>query len=163
MNVPIWVAARTGGESRGARPTWPGLALGVLALVATACSGGDDDAADKCTTPVVEGSPFLSSGTGAVHGSGMLPSGLPNGYNLELMVNAGSFSSGVLPPNLFDQPKTCGRSFKYTLTALDAGTYRLDYNLYNPSSSSTDPDFTGTSTNQFTVADGEDVEFDAVY
>jgi hypothetical protein len=141
-----------------------GFAVGFFALLGTACGGGGDDAAaKKCTEPVVQGTPFDGSGTATVHGSGTLPSGLPDGYQLELLVNEGFASVGVLPPNVFDSPTVCGRSFKYTIQKLDAGTYRLDYDLFSPNSTSTDPDYTGTSTNEFTVADGQDVAFDPVF
>jgi hypothetical protein len=143
-----------------------GLAFGSFALLASACSGGgDDDSAGngKCSTPNISGSPFISSGTGTVHGSGMLPAGLPTGYQLELLVSTPTSSIGVLPANLFAQSNTCGRPFNYTISAVDAGTYNLTYNLFAPNSTSTDPAYMGTSTNQFTVADGQNVEFDPTF
>lgn len=139
-----------------------GLGFALLAPGATACSSGDDSA-NQCTTPVVEGSPWMPSGTGKVHGSGTLPAGLPDGYDLQLLVNTGNSSTGILPPNLFDQPTTCGKNFKFTLTELDAGTYKLDYELRKPNSTADKPDYMGTSTNEFTVADGQDVEFIATF
>jgi hypothetical protein len=145
-----------------------GLAFGVSALLAQACSGGgDDDSASngngKCTTPTITGSPFVSSGTGSVHGTGTLPAGLPDGYQLELLVSTQNSSIGVLPADIFAQSNTCGRSFKYTITQVDAGTYNLTYNLYAPNSTSTDPAYMGSSTNQFTVSDGQTVEFDPTF
>ena len=41
---------------------------------------------------------------------------------------------------------------------VDAGTYRLDYRV-SPHTTSTDGAVMGTSTNEFTVADGESIEF----
>lgn len=144
-----------------------GLAFGIFALMAQACSSGDDDSAGngngKCTTPTITGSPFISSGTGTVHGSGMLPAGLPDGYELELLVSTSNSSIGVLPSDLFAPSNTCGREFKYTISQVDAGTYNLTYDLFAPNSTSTDPAYTGTSTNQFTVADGQNVEFDPTF
>ncbi len=144
-----------------------GLVFGVFALLAPACSGGDDDSASngngKCTTPTINGSPFISGGTGSVHGSGMLPAGLPDGYQLELLVATPNSSIGILPADLLAPTNTCGQKFNYTITQVDAGTYSLQYNLYAPNSNSTDPAYMGTSTNQFTVADGQNVEFDPTF
>jgi hypothetical protein len=139
-----------------------GLVFFVFATLATACSGGDDDD-NGCTTPNIDGSPFGSSGTASVHGSGTLPSGIPDGHQLELLVNAGTFSSGVLPENLFAPSYVCGRTFKFTIRDLEAGTYSLDYEIRAPNSTSTDAEFEGTSTNTFTVADGQDLEFSPTF
>ena len=133
------------------------LGVGLIALSAVGC-GAADAKEDKCTTPVVDGSPFDSTGTATVHGSGTLPKGLPDGYQLELELNSGGFSVGVLPPNLLDSADTCGQAFSYTIHQVDAGTYRLDYRV-SPHTTSTDGAVMGTSTNEFTVADGESIEF----
>ena len=137
-----------------------GLVLAFVALAATACGSSDSDGG-KCSAPVVTGAPFISSGTGSVHGSGTLPANIPSGQQLQLLVQTSNMSVGVLPENLFDETLTCGSvsAFTFTITHLDAGTFNLGYDIYAPSSQSTDPTFTGTSTNTFTVADGQSVEF----
>jgi hypothetical protein len=136
-----------------------GLAFVLFVALATACSGGDDDDQKACTTPNIDGSPYGSSGTATVHGGGTLPSGLPDGHQLELLVSQGGFSAGVLPDNLFDLSYVCGRNFKFTIRNLEAGTYGLEYELFDPHSDSTDPEFQDTSSNRFTVTDGQDLEF----
>jgi hypothetical protein len=143
-----------------------GFAFVLFTALATGCSGDDDasnDGPKACTTPNIDGSPFGSTGTATVHGSGTLPPGVPDGHELELLVNAGTFSTGVLPENLFDASYVCGRNFKFTIRTVEAGTYSLDYEIYPPNSTSTDPEFQGTSTNQFTVTDGQDLEFTATF
>jgi len=141
-----------------------GLVVAFVALAATACGSSDSDSG-KCSAPVITGAPFFSSGTGSVHGSGQLPANIPNGQQLELVVQTSNVSVGVIPDNLFDETLTCGSgsSFKFTITHLDAGTYNLGYDIYAPSSQSTDPTFTGSSTNTFTVADGQSIEFNPTF
>ena len=141
-----------------------GLVVAFVALAATACSSSDSDGG-KCSAPVVNGAPLFSSGTGSVHGSGTLPANIPNGQQLQLLVETSNSSLGVLPENLFDETLTCGSgsSFTFTITHLDAGTYHLGYDIYDPSSQSTDPKFTGSSTNTFVAADGQSVEFQPTF
>lgn len=138
------------------------ISLGVscaLAGLAAGCSSGDDDSGDACHAPVIDGAPAFSSGTASVHGSGTLPAGLPDGYELELLLNSGMFSVGVLPNDLFANTDVCGRAFSFEITQVAAGTYHLDYELFDHHSSSLDAAYQGTSTNTFTVADGQTVEF----
>jgi hypothetical protein len=139
-----------------------GPAIAVLLLFATACGDGSNDK-PACTEPNIDGSPFGSTGTATVHGTGTLPPGMPEGYQIELLLNTGNASIGVLPPNLFEPASVCGRSFSYTIENVEAGTYRLDFELRPPNSTATDPTASGTSTNDFTVTDGQDVEFDATF
>jgi len=141
-----------------------GLVVAFIALAATACGSSDGDSG-KCTAPVINGAPFFSSGTGSVHGSGTLPANIPNGQQLELMVETSNSSVGVIPDNLFAEVLTCGSgsAFTFTITHLDAGTYHLGYEIYDPSSQSTDPKFMGSSTNTFLAADGQSVEFNPTF
>jgi hypothetical protein len=135
------------------------LVVASGALAAAACSSSSDDG--KCGAPVITGAPLLSSGTGAVHGSGTLPATIASGQQLQLFVKTTNTTGSVLPENLFEETLTCGAgsSFTFTITHLDAGTYNLGYDIYARSSEDTDPSFTGTSTNTFVVADGQSVEF----
>jgi hypothetical protein len=111
---------------------------------------------------VITGSPVFTSGTGSVHGSGTLPASVPDGQQLQLLVQTPNLSEGVLPTNLLDETLSCG-SFTFTITQLDAGTYNLGYEIHDPKSQSTDATFTGTSTNTFVVADGQSVEFNPTF
>ncbi len=133
--------------------------LGLLSLAAAGCGGNDD--APKCKEPDIEGSPFSFSGTATVHGSGTLPSGGNDGDELELLVNDGNGSYGVLGTDLLDVSYVCGRNFTFTISQMQAGTYRLDYEIYPPNADS--PSAMGTSTNSFTVTDGANVEFDPTF
>src|SRR4051812_33158097 len=111
----------------------------LSALAATACGSSDSDSG-KCSAPAITGGPLFSSGTGSVHGSGTLPANIPNGQQLQLLVQTPNVSVGILPDNLFDESLTCGAgsSFTFTISHLDAGTFNLGYDIYNPSSQSTD-------------------------
>ncbi len=54
-------------------------------------------------------------------------------------------------------------AFKFTIRDVEAGSYSLDYEIFAPNSTSADPEFEGTSTNTFTVADGQDLEFSPAF
>jgi hypothetical protein len=141
------------------------VGLGLFALTAAGCGKSDDDE-PKCTTPSVKGTPFGFEGTAVVRGNGMLPAGAgADGDVLNLLVDTGAGSYGLLPMNVTDlinQPLVCGRGFSFELDQMEAGTYRLDYEI-RASASDTEPTAMGTSTNEFTVADGADVEFEPTF
>ncbi|HTQ08350.1 MAG TPA: hypothetical protein VMI54_31060 [Polyangiaceae bacterium] len=135
------------------------LGLGVCSLGAAGCSGGDDKS--KCAEPTIDGSPFSLTGTATVHGTGTLPAGSPDGYELDLMIGDQDAQYGVLPPNLLDASYVCGQTFGYTIHQVPAGTYQLFYALY--ANNAMEPSAMGPSTQSFTVADGQDLEFDATF
>lgn len=147
-----------------------------MALLAIACGGSGDSSGDggsggngsggntpgKCSAPVIDGSTFGRLGTATVHGSGMLPAGLPDGYRFELTLDDHGFGSGVAPATFNGSPDTCGRSFSYKIIAVEPGTYKLGYELY-AHDSNPDPQYRGTSINEFTVTDGANVAFDPTF
>lgn len=108
---------------------------------------------------MITGSPATSSGTGTLHGTGTLPAGLPDGYALSLLIR---YENGAMPLSPTGA-RSCGRKFEYTITQVDAGSGGLEYNLYAQTSNGIMPDYEGTSTNQFTIADGRDVQFDPTF
>jgi hypothetical protein len=59
-------------------------------------------------------------------------------------------------------PDTCGQSFSYKIVAVEPGTYKLGYELY-AHDSNPDPQYHGTSANEFTVTDRANVEFDPTF
>jgi len=147
----------------------------MAALLSVAYSGGDDSSGNgsaggngsggttaSACPPVVNGSTYGMLGTATVHGAGMLPAGLPDGYRFELVLDEGGFTSGVAPATFNGSPDTCGRSFTYKIVALEPGTYKLGYELY-AHDSNPDPAYRGTSTNEFTVTDNANVEFNPTF
>jgi hypothetical protein len=92
----------------------------------------------------------------------MLPAGLPNGYRFELVLDNMGSRSGVAPAAFNGSPDTCGQSFSYKIVAVEPGTYKLGYELY-AHDSNPDPQYHGTSTNEFTVTDRADVAFDPTF
>jgi hypothetical protein len=154
-----------------------GKVLGwAMALLAVACGGsGDSGGGDggsgngsggntpgRCSAPIVNGSTFGMLGTATVHGSGMLPAGLPDGYRFELTLDDHGSTFGVAPAAFNDSPDTCGQSFSYKIVAVEPGTYKLGYELY-AHDSNPDPQYRGTSTNEFTLADGANVAFNPTF
>jgi len=143
----------------------------MVALLAVGCgdSGDNSDGGGSggntpggCSAPIINGSTFGMLGTATVHGKGMLPAGLPNGYRFELALDSMGFTSGVAPATFNGSPDTCGQSFSYKIVALEPGTYKLGYELY-AHDSNPDPKYRGTSTNEFTVTDGANVAFDPTF
>ena len=132
------------------------LALGVLG-----CGSNDDDSA--CSPPAIDGVPFTAMGTATLTGKGTLPAGIPDGMDLQLLVDSGGFSRGVLPANLFDQKPTCGRSLTYTIRQLEAGTFTLEFEARVPNSESTEAEYQGRATQSFTIADGQTLSFDSTF
>jgi hypothetical protein len=142
------------------------VALVVSGFALIGCGGSDDEDGDgkgACSAPRVEGSPAVDTGTATVQGSGMLPAGIPDGYELSLLLAEGGFSQGVFPQGLFEIPTVCGQAFSFNFTKVGAGTYKLEYEVLDPDSDTFDPAFTGTSTNEFTVTDGATVQFNPTF
>ncbi|HEX5098324.1 MAG TPA: hypothetical protein VFV94_02445 [Polyangiaceae bacterium] len=163
-------------------------ALGLaLALLAVACGGSGDDGTGsgggsgsggssgssggnggggstpgKCSAPFIDGSTFGMLGTATVHGNGVLPAGLPDGYRFELTLDDHGFTSGVASAAFKSSPDTCGQRFSYKIVAVEPGTYKLGYELY-AHDSDPDPKYHGTSTNEFTLTDGASVAFDPTF
>ena len=146
-----------------------------MALLAVACGGsGDSDGGGgsgtgrggntpgKCSAPVINGSTYGMLGTATVHGSGMLPAGLPDGYRFDLALDDNGSTSGVAPATFNGSPDTCGQAFSYKIVAVEPGTYKLGYELY-AHDSNPDPKYHGTSSNAFTVTDGANVAFDPTF
>jgi len=148
-----------------------------MAFLAVACGGsGDDDSGSangggsgsggntpgKCSAPVINGSTYGMLGTATVHGSGMLPAGLPDGYRLELVLDDHGSPFGVAHATFNGSPDTCGQSFSYKIVAVEPGTYKLGYELY-AHDSDPDPKYHGTSTNEFTLTDGANVAFNPTF
>jgi hypothetical protein len=98
-----------------------------------------------------------------VTGTGTLPEGIPNGLDLQLLVRMGIGSYGVLGENLFAPSNTCGRNVTYTIRQLSAGTFTLEFNVYDPESDELDTLFEGSATEPFSIADGETLRFDATF
>jgi hypothetical protein len=141
-----------------------GLVAAGFAIALAGCSSSSDSSTGgKCSAPVITGSPAFSSGTGSVHGSGTLPASVPSNQEIQLEVDTPNGGTGVLPTNLLDEPLTCGSAFTYTITNVEAGTYSLGYNIYDPKSQSGDATMMGDSTNTFTIADGQSVEFNPTF
>ena len=141
-----------------------GSLLLAFAVVGCGGDGADDDGGSACTTPKLTGSPgTFFVGTATLKGSGMLPPGPPDGYELELLIGDGSSAEGVYPEGIFRIPTVCGSSFTYEVTELAAGTYVLTYEVYDPDSEDFTPAFTGTSKNSVTVAEGATVMFDPTF
>lgn len=132
----------------------------VLAALATACGkGDDDDHSTACSKPVIDGSTFAFVGTATVHGTGTLPSGVPDGEELDFSINTDTEGDLILPPNTVTLlPHTCGPTFDYTVRDLAAGTYHLYVELYGADQNH--PDAMGPSTEAFSVTDGQNLEFD---
>lgn len=156
--------------------TGKALALAMVALLAIACGGSGENSGGSgsggssnggntpggCSAPVINGSTFGMLGTATVHGKGMLPAGLPNGYRFELALDNMGFTSGVAPATFNGSPDTCGQSFSYKIVAVEPGTYKLGYELY-AHDSNPDPQYHGSSANEFTVTDRANVEFDPTF
>ena len=136
----------------------------VMAQVMLTGCGSDGPGA--CTPPVLDGSPFGANGTATLTGAGTLPDGIADGLELQLEVGQGGGSVGVLPENLLaENDRICGKSFRYTVHKLEAGTYRLQFVVFDPNDESNDikPVFEGEAPSDFTIADGQTLMQDTVF
>lgn len=135
------------------------LLLGCAGLASAGCSSDGSD----CERLVVEGTPFSFTGSAVVSGVGTLPLGVPDGFSLQLLLEQGAVSYGVLPENLFANDLTCGQSFDYTVMGLTAGTYTLGFEASAPGNDSLEPDYSGSATQAFTIADGQVLSLDVTF
>jgi hypothetical protein len=135
-------------------------------------SGGMGNAGDPgasgnpggCSAPVLDGSPFGANGTATVTGQGTLPDGIADGLEVQVEVVQGPVSIGVLPENLFaENDRVCGKTFRYTIRKLEAGTYRMAFVVFDPNSDSTMPKYEGQGPSDFTVTDGQMLTLDTVF
>jgi hypothetical protein len=97
---------------------------------------------------------------------GTLPGGIPDGLQLQVAVQQGNASLGVLPDNLFtENDRVCGKTFQYTVHELEAGTYRLQVLVFDPNDESTEiaPEFEGEAPADFTIADGQTLTQDTAF
>jgi hypothetical protein len=155
----------------GARVKNTFLRLAMAGLTATGVAGcgsdGGGSSGGACKTPEIMGTLLDASGTASVKGVGTLPDGIADGLQVEILVNSGEGSFGVLPPNLLDitNDVVCGKTVKYAITSLSAGTYTLGFDIYDPNdnSDSTTPLLEGTATSAFTIADGQMLTVDAIF
>jgi hypothetical protein len=134
-------------------------ALGLACSALTACSSSTDGGSGgngACTAPVLSGSPFGSTGTASIKGTGTLPDGIPNGLELQLLLDQGNASVGVLPDDLFNSnDRVCGKTFQYDVHKFAAGTYTLTFEVTDPNSNDFTTLFAGTAPASFTVTDGQ--------
>jgi len=137
------------------------MGAGLLALATLGCGSSGDEPA--CSPPAIDGVPFTAMGSATLTGKGTLPARVPDGMDLQLLVDAGGFSMGVLRQNLLQQDLTCGRSFTYTVRQLEAGTYTLEFDARVPNSESLDPEYQGRAAQSFTIADGQTLSFDSTF
>jgi hypothetical protein len=143
------------------------LGAAVAAVTLTGCgSDGSGRGPGGCTPPVLDGSPFGANGTATLSGAGTLPDGIADGLELQVEVGQGAVSIGVLPENLFaENDRICGKSFSYTVRKLEAGTYRLQFVVFDPNDDSNEIKavFEGQAPADFTVADGQTLMQDTVF
>jgi len=146
------------------------LAVVVVAAGSTGCgSDGTRNAPGGpgvCVPPVLEGSPFGANGTATLTGVGTLPDGIADGLELQVEVGQNNGSVGVLPDDLLaENDRICGKSFRYTVHKLEAGTYRLEFVVFDPNddSNTIKPVFEGQAPSDFTIADGQALTQDTVF
>jgi hypothetical protein len=140
-----------------------GFAAVVLFALLAGCSSSAGSGGQGCDAPTIEGTPFGSKGTAVLRGTGTLPDGIPNGLQLEILVHQGSASYGVLPDNLFAPDSVCGKTVHYVVKSLAAGTYTLEYDVFDPKDTKVQAVYQGTATEPFTIADGETKSVDTTF
>src|SRR6266851_2129680 len=102
--------------SRGPEFALFGVCVGYLLFAAGGCSSSAGPSATQaCQPPTIEGTMFTGSGTAVLRGTGTLPDGVPNGLQLELLVQQGAGAFGVLPDNLFAPDAVCGKTVHYVV------------------------------------------------
>lgn len=143
--------------------TLASLAFAVSTL--SACSSSTDGSAGNtsCTAPALSGSPAGSTGTASISGTGTLPDGIANGLELQVLLDQGNFSTGVLPDDLFANDRVCGKTFQYNVTKIEAGTYTLTFEVNDPNSTNFKTLFAGTAPSSFTVTDGQALKQDTTF
>ena len=136
-----------------------GLALSALSACSSSTDGGPAGSAGatgNCTAPVLSGSPFGSMGSASITGTGTLPDGIANGLELQVLLDQGNLSVGVLPDDLLNSnDRVCGKTFQYDVHKIAAGTYTLTFEVTDPNSNDFTTLFAGTAPSSFTVTDGQ--------
>src|ERR1051325_1722067 len=122
----------------------------VAALAAAGCGsdgkGGGNPARAGCLPPVLQGSPAGASGTSTVTGTGTLPDGIADGLEVQVEVIHDNVATRVVADDVFSQnDRVCGKTFRYTVNKLAAGTYRLGFAVFVPNSDSLKPQYEGQS------------------
>ena len=137
----------------------------MLALVAVACgSDKSGSSSSGCTTPEIVGSVFGGTGTATVTGTGTLPNGIADGLEVGILLSMGGVSVGLLPDDILaTNDRVCGKTVKYTAKKVDAGTYRLAFDVFDPNSNSNSTLFEGEDQKDFTVAEGQSITVDASF
>jgi hypothetical protein len=136
------------------------LGFWVAALVTTGC-GGDSG---KCAPPSLSGTLAGAMGTAQVSGKGTLPAGIPDGFELQVLVSTEAGSTGSLPDNLLgENDLVCGKTFHYEVKGIEAGTYHLSIAVFDPASDSFDPAYEGDSPDMFTLVDGQKLTLDTSF
>jgi hypothetical protein len=136
------------------------LGFGVAALVMTGC--GEDSG--KCAPPSLVGTLAGAMGTAQVSGKGTLPDGIPDGFQLQVLVSTETASTGSLPDNLLgENDLVCGKTFQYEVKGIEAGTYHLSIAAFDPASDSFDPAVEGDSPDMFTLVDGQKATLDTTF
>lgn len=138
-------------------------------VFSTACGsdGGKSQPSSShqgCSTPEVVGNVFGAMGTATATGTGTLPDGIADGLEVGILVSSGNAAYGVLPDDIFaTNDRVCGRTVKYTAKALSAGTYRLQFDVFDPNSDSKQTVYEGEADSDFSIADGQTLTVDATF
>lgn len=135
----------------------------AAALWIASCGGGSDSSHPSCQPVAIVGTEFTSPGTATLTGKGTLPGGIPDGLELELLVETGGASLGVLPDSLAAPNRVCGSTFQYTVKGVPGGTHRLRFEIFDPNDPTVMPAYEGSATQDFTIADGQTLTFDATF
>jgi hypothetical protein len=138
------------------------LATAVLVMTGCSSSSGTSNASASCQPLSLDGSVFSGTGTATLTGNGTLPDGIADGLELQLLVQTGGVSIGVVPDALFND-RVCGKTFHYVVKGIDAGTHTLTFEVFDTTSASLDPVLEGTSPSSFTIADGQMLTMDTVF
>ena len=138
------------------------VSLVFLGIALSGCSSSDGGG--SCQPPNMSGSPFGSTGTASISGTGTLPDGIRDGLELQLLLQQDNFSVGVLPDDIFSaNDRVCGKTFPYSVKAIAAGTYTLTFQVNDPNDSSLTVLFHGAAPSSFTVTDGQMLKQDTVF
>ncbi|HEX3593887.1 MAG TPA: hypothetical protein VHU80_02265 [Polyangiaceae bacterium] len=87
-----------------------------------------------------------------------------DGLEVGILVNATSYSVGVLPDDPFAaNDRVCGKTVRYTAKGLSAGKYRVEFDIHDPNSDSNDELCDGRDENEFTIADGQTLTVNATF
>ena len=157
------------GNGSGTRLHFFPLIGAVAALAATGCGSDDkgrsgNGAPTGCFPPVLQGSPAGASGSSTVTGTGTLPDGIADGLEVQVEVIHDNVATRVVADDVFSQnDRVCGKTFRYTINKLAAGTYRLGFVVFVPNSDSLKPVYEGQSPEEFMIAPGATLMIDAAF